>query len=422
MKRASRSLPKTSSRALAESPLPRLSPSDLSRRRVMLLHLESYEVPTHRGVVDWVREHDWALDASAVQNRDLPRLANVAGIITTVIRRPTADWLRQFGCPIVRVHAAPTPELQASCRDFPAVECDFASIGRLGAEHLLTLGRPHFAYYQRSHGDDAHTLRASFVATLRAAGHEPTVLDFLADHPASDRQRPTTLQKRLAWLAGKLRHLPRPLAIMTEDDRFAPDVVEVARALGLRVPTEIAILGCDDNPLSLGVSAIPISSVDSNTWGVGYAAADLLARLVAGEAPPAATIRVPARRVISRQSTATYAGAHPGISAVLQYLRQHFGQPLGLEGLARRARLSVRGLQHAFKQELGCTIQEELRRLRIIAATQLLEGTDLKLDAVAAETNLGDAKNLCRVFAKVHGTSPDAWRRNHREALGRAAQ
>jgi transcriptional regulator GlxA family with amidase domain len=76
--------------------------------------------------------------------------------------------------------------------------------------------------------------------------------------------------------------------------------------------------------------------------------------------------------------------------------------------------MSVRSLQHAFRKELGCTFQDELSRLRLAAATHLLEQTDLKLDAVAADSNLGDAKNLCRVFAKVHGISPNEWRRQHR--------
>jgi LacI family transcriptional regulator len=179
----------------------------------------------------------------------------------------------------------------------------------------------------------------------------------------------------------------------------------------------VAVLGCDDNPLALGVSPVPISSVDGNCWGVGYAAAGLLARLVAGEPLPTAPIRVAARRVVARQSTATYAGAHPGVNRALQHLRQHFRRPLTMQNLARVARMSVRGLQFAFRQELNGTIQDELTRLRVAAAGRLLEETDLKLDAVAADTNLGDGKNLCRVFAKVHGVSPDTWRHRGR-AIG----
>src|SRR5215471_732577 len=83
------------------------------RRQVMLLNFDFYDVPTHRGVVDWVREHDWTLDSSSVYHRQLPRIARVDGILTTVVRPGTSDWLRQFGCPIVRMHAAPTPELRS---------------------------------------------------------------------------------------------------------------------------------------------------------------------------------------------------------------------------------------------------------------------------------------------------------------------
>ena len=72
-------------------PLP-VSAIDGGRRGVVLLHLDYYDVPTHRGVVDWVHKHDWALDASSVHNRELPRLTTVDGILTTVARDGTVDW------------------------------------------------------------------------------------------------------------------------------------------------------------------------------------------------------------------------------------------------------------------------------------------------------------------------------------------
>ncbi len=377
--------------------------------------MDAYDADTHRGVVEWAREHDWALDVPGIRTRELPKFARVDGIVLNVAQTKTLGWMRQFGAPIVRIHSTPTPELLKICGGVPAVEYDFESIGRMGAAHLLTLGRPHFVFYQLGSGEDSTRIRESFRAAIRAAGHASSLFDFSADHPARNPLRPTSLEDRIGWLVGKMRRTPHPMAIMTEDDRFAPDVVEAARVLHLRVPTDVAVLGCDDNHAALGVSPVPISSVDTNSFGVGYAAADLLARIIAGAAPPTKTVRVATRRVVARQSTATYAGAHPGISVALGHLRQNFRAPLNLEVLARTARMSVRALQLAFRQELGCTFQEELARLRIAAAALLLESTDLKLDAVAADTNLGDAKNLCRVFAKVHGISPTSWRRQHHQ-------
>jgi LacI family transcriptional regulator len=384
------------------------------KRRTLLLHFDYFDALTYQGVVDWVREHGWTLDAAATRSLQLPRVEKVDGILAIIMQRRTPDWLRQFGCPIVRMHTPNLPEVLERCSDFAAVECDFESIGQLGAQHLLGLGQPHFVFYQRGDGPDVKSLRDSFVKTIRAAGHEPSVLNFAADHPVRNPARATSFEQRFTWLARHLARLPKPMAIMAEDDRFAPDVVAVARKLNLRVPDDVAVLGCDDSPLALGVSPIPISSVDTNCRGVGHAGADLVARLVAGGRPPSATVRVTARRVISRQSTATYAGANPGVNLALRHLRQHFRRPLTMESLARVARLSVRSLQIAYREEVGGTLQDELTRLRVAAAERLLEETDLKLDAVAADTNLGDAKNLCRVFAKVHGVSPDAWRRRGR--------
>lgn len=383
-------------------------------RRTLLLHFDFFDALAYTGVMDWVRENDWALDASAFRTLSLPRMEKVDGIVMIADKVQTIDWLEKFECPIARIHTSVDEDVESRSRNTPRVELDSAAIGRMGAEHLLTLGRPHFVFYQRGWGADVLALRDAFVKTLAVAGHKPTVLDFTAENPSPNLTKHSSLEVRTSWLIRKLAHLPKPMAVMAEDDRFATDLVEAARSLGLRVPQDVAILGCDDNPMALGVSPISISSVDCNYWGLGYAAASLIGRMVAGETLSPQTIHVPPRRVIARDSTATYVGGHPGLNLVLQHLRQNFRRPLTVESLAQVAGLSVRGLQTAYRQEFASTIHEELVRLRVAAAEQLLEKTDLKLDAVAADTNLGDGKNLCRVFAKVHGISPDAWRRKGR--------
>ncbi|HSJ04945.1 MAG TPA: substrate-binding domain-containing protein, partial [Verrucomicrobium sp.] len=339
-----------------------------------------------------------------------PPLVKCDGVLTTITRQEILDWLKPYDCPMVRMLIAPTPELEEASSHIPLISADYESAGRLGAKHLLTLGQPHFAFYQRGVGPDVLAIRRGFVDTLHAAGHSVTVLDFLGDHPNLDALTRVPRAERREWLARRIRALPKPLAIMAEDDRFAIEVMHAVRGMGLRIPTDVAILGSDDNRLALGASPVSISSVDTNLRGVGYAAAGVLAGLIQGKEKPAQTIHIPSRRVLARESTATYAGSHEGVSEALRFVRQHFREPLQASRVARHARMSLRGLQSALRQEAHLTLNDEIARLRVVAAGEMLEETDLKLDSIAADVGLRDAKNLCRVFRQRYGMTPQQWR------------
>ncbi|MGC4014087.1 MAG: substrate-binding domain-containing protein [Luteolibacter sp.] len=375
----------------------------------LMLSLGYYEVPLHAGIAAWAKDHHWELDTSVVSRSHIPlpdARRNWSAVLATIDRPEVVEWLRGLDCPAVRMLEAGSPELAESVSGIPKVECDYDSIGEAGARHLLTLGKVNFGFYCHTGGDDSRAIESAFIRTMRAAGAEPFVIDFRAEHPEF---RIGVLSPRdlwLDWIAAKLSALPLPAAIMTEDDRFALVLTQAAHRLGLRVPTDIAILGADDNRLLLGSSPIGISSVDSNLWMVGYQAADLAARLVSGEPPPAAPIRIPARPVVVRESTTTFHGQHPKAAAALRYIRAHFRSPLSVESVANHVGLSARGLQKIMLKEACPSIHQEILRLRLDAAEQLLTETHLKLEAIAAETGLGNAKNLCRVFLKHRGTTP----------------
>lgn len=366
----------------------------------------------HRGVADWTLEHGWELmpDLMWLVAHDMKFSCDAA--VFTAFTPASFEFLRTGCFPAVRVLDPTLSSWEAALAPVPKVMSDSAQIGRLGARHLLTLGERTLVFNRVGTGADIDRMAAGFAEEVRAAGLPSLVLNVQVRSETPSEVAQTRYLERL--IEG-LSPLPLPLGIMAEDDRYAAVLVRAARALGLRIPDDIAILGVDN--LDPWYKAVPValSSVDSNLRAIGYAAAELAAQLAAGVPAPAGPVVVPPRAVVARDSTATYAGRHLKATEALRYMRRHFRNPeLTSAKLAARFKLSPFGLQRIVQAAAGVTPHEELLRLRVQAAAELLVTSPLKLDAVASECGLGSGKNLCRVFRAAHGMTPGEWRESHR--------
>jgi AraC family transcriptional activator FtrA len=82
--------------------------------------------------------------------------------------------------------------------------------------------------------------------------------------------------------------------------------------------------------------------------------------------------------------------------------------------MAAHAGLSTRTLTRRFADQLGTSPGQWLLAQRIAAARDLLESSDLPLDAIARRVGLSSATNLRRRFLNALGTTPGAYRRAFR--------
>ena len=352
------------------------------------------------GVVDFAREHRWALNAMMRRSGRFPEGVRPDGIIATIEHDDTARRLARFRCPVVQIL-----RIRKSTW-YPLVIPDYDALGVTGARHLLTLGRPHFAFYRRFDAGDSDAVRDGFLRTMRAAGCEVSMLDFPHSMPRKD-------SSEKIWelrLAKELSALPKPCAIMAEDDRCGAQLIRLALDVGLRVPQDIAVAGCDNHQPDVNLSPVPLTSVDSNLRGIGYAAADLLQQILSGAPPPSAPTVITPHGVIERESTAAFVCADTRIAATVRRIRSDFAEPITVSTLAREAAMSVRALQTGFKAATGHSLRDELIRCRLDRAEQLLENTALKIQAVAIECGLGDAKSLTRFFHQRHHQTPNTFR------------
>jgi LacI family transcriptional regulator len=298
--------------------------------------------------------------------------------------------------------------------DYPSVAVDYEAAARAGALHLMELGHVNFAFYSLVKDVEVQGMQRAFAGELGRAGLPAAVIDFEAVHGPGALEVPR--EERLAWLAEQLLAMKKPLAVMGDDDRRALELMAACDLAGLRVPEDVAIVGCENRNIEGMMAPVALSSVDPNWRCVGREAAVLLEQLMAGGKPGVPHVKVPARGVVARASTATFVTASEGITRTLLYIREHFPQPLRLNCLARMAGMSERQFRSEFKRLVGRSPRAELHRARLACAARLLRDSELKLDAIAVESGLGTARKLCEFFAEDYHMTPTAWRQQARQA------
>jgi AraC-like DNA-binding protein len=93
------------------------------------------------------------------------------------------------------------------------------------------------------------------------------------------------------------------------------------------------------------------------------------------------------------------------------YVEAHGLGPLTLEEVAAAAGASVAHLQRSFRAAHGVSVVEYVQALRVRRAAALLRDSDMPVEAVAAAVGFSSASYFSRLFARLTGASPGAFRR-----------
>lgn len=101
---------------------------------------------------------------------------------------------------------------------------------------------------------------------------------------------------------------------------------------------------------------------------------------------------------------------HSVTAAVVEYLQQHYAQPLSLESISRQFGYTPQYLSGLFHRDMGMTLQAFLQRLRVEEACRLISSRKLSVTALAQAVGYSDAKYFSKVFHRHKGMSPREYR------------
>jgi AraC family transcriptional regulator len=99
------------------------------------------------------------------------------------------------------------------------------------------------------------------------------------------------------------------------------------------------------------------------------------------------------------------------IRKVSSYIDANLDRTIRNEELAAVARLNTSHFGRAFRNSFGEPPHEYVIRRRVERAQGLMLSTDAPLSAIALDCGLADQAHLSRLFRRVVGESPRAWRR-----------
>jgi LacI family transcriptional regulator len=294
-------------------------------------------------------------------------------------------------------------------RKIPSVMVDHRQIGQMAAEHLLGLGFTRLGYYGTSNMWYSCERYAGFSDAARRAGAK---CHSLIVHP--DRHARTHWRGQHQQLARWLRGLQKPAGILASIDLRAAMIVDVCLQTGLRVPDDVAVLGVDNDQAVCQLGPVALTSIARNDWKVGWEAAAMLDRAMAGIPNPRNLVLLEPEQVVMRKSTETVAVNDPLVADLIAEVRKHLDKPFGVEWLVQRSGHSRRWLELRFREALGQPPLTVINRLRVAKAREMLSSAGrahMTLTDVAAHCGFADLRRFRLVFTKHAGAPPKTFRR-----------
>jgi LacI family transcriptional regulator len=364
-----------------------------------------------RGVLFGIRRFaetrsNWILvlhEASEFDARTL-RVMQPDGVIALVVNQKLADVLKSQKRPVVNVSFV--------LRDspFPRVGVDNREIGRLAVRHLADRGLRHFGFAGHSQYFYSAEREAGFREALEVLAGGYDSCSCYHERPGRSYRERGRLLALSSGLQRWLRGLSKPVGVFAYHDLWGVQLIEACRQAGQRVPDDVAVIGVDNDDLLCRLSRPALSSIIIAGERVGWEAAAILDRLLEGGKPPREAILIPPVGVVTRRSSEVFPSSDDELVAAVRFIADNARASLQVSDVLREVSASRRSLEQKFRAVLRHGIAEEIRRVHVELAKDLLVTTALPIAEVAAQAGFTSAQALSRIFRKEMGCTPGAYR------------
>ena len=343
--------------------------------------------------------------------RETADLAGFDGFVAQVQDARMAARLVSTGKPVVDVLFK---RRHPGCT---VVNVDNQAIAALAVEHLLERQFKSFGFCGRNGVSYSDERFAAFAAGLKAKGRVVNRFTIPSRHAGriylgSKPDEAVDAPEDEAYLRKWVAALPAGTAVFCCQDLRAYQLMRACRAVGRKIPEEIAVLGVDDDPIFCSFTDPRLSSIDPDAEAVGRAA---LAALREGildrrRAKSPAPRFVKPRAVSVRESTDVFLYEPRWLGEALGFIHRGIAGNLSAEDVFRHVGKSHTLVDRAFRNVLGTSVQKEIMRVRLARASELLSATELPIRDVARASGFASFPYFCSSFAARFGRTAAAYR------------
>ena len=290
--------------------------------------------------------------------------------------------------------------------NIPNITGDYIKTGRMAADLYLHKGFRNFAFFGYKDVCWSDERCAGFRGRIEEAGlgghfhlYDKQVIDNLWYYEAAELRN---------WLVS----LPKPVAVMACDDNQGNALIEACNLAGVKIPSELSVIGVDNDEVLCTISNPTLSSVSVDIEQGGYETAQMAVRMIRDPFFKGADITLQPKRIVHRVSTSAYATTDKEVLSALQFIRQHLDKKLSVSDVLEQVPLSRRLLEVRFKKVIGQSIYQYISQQRIGRFSEMLLETNDSIQEIAYNLGEDDVKSICRRFKELKGCTPTEWRQS----------
>lgn len=331
------------------------------------------------------------------------------GIIARIETTKVAQAIIESGLPTIALDISQNIPIEALAgARLNEIASDSVGAATMAAEHLMEIGLRNFAFVGENYRAWSENRELGFIQRLAKEGYVPKVYQLPSQKKNQhwEREQPHLIR----WI----KSLPKPIGIMACNDDRGRQVLEACRAADVIVPLEVAVVGVDNDELLCELATPPLSSVALNAEAGGYRAAALLDKMMKGEVKQTNRLFVEPLHVVQRRSTESTAVDDPDIATALHIIHSLACKPISIDEIVAQLNVSRRMFEIRFRKAVGRTPHQEVRRVRLLRAQQLLLETDHNISEIALSAGFCSLAHLGHVFRKDLQKTPAQYRREHR--------
>ena len=356
------------------------------------------------GIQRYAEERGWMSIIDEFAHDTLRRKRSASERYDGIVARanyPLARRAAQLGVHVVNVWpSSPARHL------LPGVFPDSAEAGRLVAEHLLARGFRTFATLTSPKNVDNHLEVREFTRLVRSAGFG-CVSAYVPQDPYRDV---SNWRKTERLIDRSMEEWKVPVGVYVGQEACGRLVVQASHRRGWRIPADVAIVAGKNEETLCEQPRPSLTSIEIGYDRIGYAAAESLDRLMAGEPRPNGPLRLAPHGLVVRESTDFFAVDNPTVASALAFIAANCHRDIAPDYVAEAVGVETRTLQNYFRQTIQRPIATEIRRVRIERAKRELTQSGRSLAAIARDVGFGTIQRLYEVFCREVGIAPSVYR------------